>query len=187
LQSGKLRAAINVASYHRPAGSVRVIKNRIDARRIRRRCRRGRGESRILNEAFAIAPSVVLATTGIGRLLNINLLARVLPHITDKHPTGRSIETVAERITQAEQPDFLFQGRRSKERIVRRNRVRADRWIDMDPQHLAEQRRVILRVAAGLDVANSTILIVARAAVAGGDVEIVIVARARTKSDPAAV
>jgi hypothetical protein len=55
----------------------------------------------------------------------------------------------------------------------------------MDPQHLAKQRRVVLRVATGLDVASA--LVVARAAVAGSDVKIVIVARARTKSDPAAI
>ena len=57
----------------------------------------------------------------------------------------------------------------------------------MNAQHFSEQGSRVLRVAARLDVADAAILIVARTAIAGGDVKIVIVACARTKSDPTAV
>ena len=55
----------------------------------------------------------------------------------------------------------------------------------MYPKHLAQKCRRVLRVPTGLDVTGS--LIVGRAAVSGRDVKIVIVTRARTESDPAAI
>ena len=55
----------------------------------------------------------------------------------------------------------------------------------MNAKHFAEQGGVVLRVAARLDVADT--LIVFAAAIASGNVKIVVVARTRTESDPAAV
>ena len=55
----------------------------------------------------------------------------------------------------------------------------------MNAKHFAEQGGVVLRVAARLDVAGA--LIVCAAPIASGNVKIVVVARARTESDPAAV
>ena len=55
----------------------------------------------------------------------------------------------------------------------------------MNAKHFAEQGGVVLRVAPRLDVADT--LIVFAAAIASGNVKIVVVARARTEPDPAAV
>src|SRR5207244_584169 len=98
---------INVTANDSASGRAWIVKNWVDPRRIRRRCgrRRRRRVSRILNESFAISPTIIFATAGIGRLLNINLLARVLSDIADKHPTVCAVETVAVRIAQTEQPD----------------------------------------------------------------------------------
>src|SRR5882762_10517801 len=72
LERGKLRAAINVTADDRPAGRARIINNRVDPWRIRRRCGRRcrRWVSRVLNKAFAISPTIIFATAGIRRLLN---------------------------------------------------------------------------------------------------------------------
>ena len=59
------------------------------------------------------------------------------------------------------------------------------RGINMNAEHFAEQSGQILRIAARLDVTGS--LIVPAAAVSGGDIQIVGVARARTEADPAPV
>src|SRR5205814_8901862 len=105
----KLLAAINVTADDCLSGRVRVINNRIDSWRIRRRCWRRGGVRGILNKTFAVAPSIILASTGIGPLLNINFFTRVLTTVANKHPAIRPIETIAERIPQTKQPDFLFQ------------------------------------------------------------------------------
>ena len=55
----------------------------------------------------------------------------------------------------------------------------------MNAEHFAEQGGVILRIAPRLDVADT--LIVFAAAIASGNVKIVVVARSRTESDPTAV
>ena len=55
----------------------------------------------------------------------------------------------------------------------------------MDAEDLAKQCHVALRVAAGLDVTCA--LIVSSATITGSDIKVVIVARARTKTNPAAV
>ena len=55
----------------------------------------------------------------------------------------------------------------------------------MNAKHFAEQGGIVLRVAARLDVAGA--LIVCAAAIASGNVKIVVVARPRTESDPAAI
>src|SRR5438045_6774740 len=97
LERGKLRPSINITADDGAPGGVRVIKDRIDSWRIWRRCRRGRRRrvSRILNEAFAVAPSVVFAPGGIGRLLHVDLFARGLTDIANQHPASRAIETIA--------------------------------------------------------------------------------------------
>src|SRR5205807_446789 len=114
-------------------------------------------------------------------------LARVLSDIANEHPAGQTNEAVAERIAQTKRPDFLSRRCRTEKRIVRWNRGGPRRRINMNAQHFSEQRSRVLRVTAGLDVADAAILIVARTAITGRDVKIVIVARAGTKSNPAAV
>src|SRR5205814_5875642 len=106
LQRLKLRTAIDVTANYRPPRGARIIKNGIDPTPIRRGSRRRRGISRVLNETFAVAPSIILAATGIGRLLNINFFARALADVADEHAAGHSIEAVAIRISQTERPNF---------------------------------------------------------------------------------
>ena len=55
----------------------------------------------------------------------------------------------------------------------------------MDAQYFAEQRRIVLRIAARLDVAGT--LIVPVSAVTVSDVKVVIIAGPRTESNPAAL
>src|SRR5262249_46634106 len=182
LQCRNLVAAINVTPNHGLSCRMRIIKNGINTARGPRTTDTAR---RRRNFSFAESPLVIFAAAGIRRLLYINFLARVLPDIADKHSAGLSIETVPKRIPQSECPNFLTLRRRPKERVVRRNGRCARGWRDMNAKYLAEQRRVVLRVAARFDVAGA--LIVRITSVTCSNVKIVIVARARAKPNPAAV
>ena len=161
-----------------------IIDDRLDVARRRapahHRTARGRGEC-----PLAQAPAIVFAAAGICRLLDIDLFARALPHVGDKHPSGRTIKAVAERITQPETKNFLARRRRGTGiciGVVWWDGGDPGRGIDVDAQHLAEQGRYVLCVAAGFDVAGrgwwrAGVLIVTVPTVAGADVEIMIVAR----------
>src|SRR5689334_18247373 len=159
-----------------------IIENWIHSRRVGRRSRRSgrRWIGRILNETFAVPPSVVFATARVSRLLNIDFLPAVLANIANQHAAGRAIETVPEGIAQAEQPNFSswLRGRRRIRRwirIVRRNRVSPGRRIHMNSKHFPEECGVVLGVATGLDVAGPEIVSIT--AITRSDVKIVIVIR----------
>ena len=134
---------------------------------------------------FADTPAIVFTATGICCLLHVDLLARVLSDVPDKHPAGLAVEAVPKWIAQSERPDFSARTAHADEWIVRWDGGGPGRGINMNAEHFAEQGREILRVAARLDVTGS--LIVASAAVSGCDIQIVCVARSRTEADPSTV
>ena len=119
--------------------------------------------------------------------MTIDFFARALADVADPQVAGQAIEAVAERIPHAVGPDFVVAGydRRHvathrRYGLDRRDRVVAVRVagkvvaVDVDPQNLA-QKVVgdVLRVAgAGACVPGA--VVVAAAAVAGGNVQIAV-------------
>ena len=122
--------------------------------------------------AFAVAPSVV-APAGAGGFV-VDLLAGALSDVADDHGAGAAEAGVVEgplpRVAEAEGPDL---GPGVDRRVVdegvvggHAQAVGVRRWhVDIDAEHLAEQRGGILRAVLG---------IVAAAAVAHPDVEVAI-------------
>ena len=131
---------------------------------------------------LAIAPPVVAAAAAGG--LVVDFLERVLPDVAENQGAGAAargvVEAPAPGVAQAEGPDLsAHAGQRARdERVVGGNAV-ADGIgvcnIDVDAQHLAEQRRRVLRIV---------VRIVARSAVAHADIEIPV---HRREQDVAAV
>ena len=115
-------------------------------------------------EAFHHLPAVV-AATGSSRRLEVHLLVGALPHVGDQEVTGGPIEGETPRVADAlrprlRQPDGA--GVRRRDPIVGGD---VEVLVHVDAQDPAEEGVVVLRVAGG---------IVARAAVPGPDVEVVI-------------
>ncbi len=115
-----------------------------------------------------------------------SFFARSLADIADKKVTGRAIEAAPKWIAQSQCPDFPAHRRRgTSEWVISRNAVSASRGIDIDPQNLAQQRRIILRISTWLDTAGAFVIPVS--AITRRDVEIVCVAGSRAEANPTAV
>ena len=133
---------------------------------------RGRRARVVRRAAFAQPPAVVAAARA--DRLPVHFFARGLADVGDHQRAGAAVrpvvEVVAPRIAQAERPDLRQRGDRLPidERVVVGHAVAARigvRHVDVDAQHLAEQRVRVLRVVQR---------IAAAAAVAQADVEIAV-------------
>ena len=101
-------------------------------------------------------------------MLHVDLFAAVLADVPNKHPAGLAVEAVSEWIAQSERPDFSTRSADANKWILRRDRRSPSRGVNMNAEHLAEQRRQILCIPARLDVTGS--LLVSPAAISCGDV-----------------
>ena len=78
------------------------------------------------------------------RLLEVDLLPRVLAHVTDPHLPRETVEAEPPRVAQAKRPYLVERRRVTDERIVRRD-VPTHAVVDVQTPHLPEQRLAVLR------------------------------------------
>src|SRR5437660_963219 len=121
-----------------------------------------RAALRVTMESFHDRPAPVLTANARG--LEVDLLVGVLADVRDEQVAIRGIERVAPRIPHSVGPDLRPRPRRADERVVRRNAVRELR-VDVDAQHLAEQRANVLGIVE---------LVSPAAAIPEADVEIAV-------------
>ena len=173
---GRVRAAVDDAAGDRVADATWLIRVQVvvDGRRGRRV---GQGpRSHAGARALEVAPAVVAAARA--RRLVVDFLARALTDIGDQHRAGAAEARIVERelpgIAQPECPDL---GPRGDRHAVDEGVVAGDAHavdvagfdVDVDAEHLPEQRGRILR---------AMLRIVAAAAVAHPDVEVAVGAEA---------
>src|SRR5512140_3864504 len=102
-------------------------------------------------------PAVIVAP-GVGCGLEVDLLLRVLPDVTNEQITAGTVERPAPGVAQAIGPDLLPHGRvaAAVEWVGGRDDVSlACGWraVHVEAQHLAQQRADILRVVVGVAAA----------------------------------
>ncbi len=115
-----------------------------DRGRVLGRVAGGNGESaaaRVVGaaRAFHPLPAVVLAA-GAGGGLEVDLLARALPHVGDVEIARLPVEREAPRIAQPQGPDLVAHRRVADERIRRRHAVEGRSpgvHVDVEAQDLA--------------------------------------------------
>ena len=158
-----------------------VVKNRINRVRRRRVVR----IMRILNEALAVAPTVVFASARIRSEVYVHLLTVVFPDIANQQIACRKNKTRAKRIAQTIAENLLFdRGDGAKEWIIERDGV-APVVFDVDTQDFSEQGLRALGVAirkvriSGLIFQNPTIT--------RADVKIIFIPYARAEANPVKV
>jgi hypothetical protein len=111
--------------------------------------------------SFHNVPAVVFAART-GHRLEVHFLDEILADVGDEEVAGRPVEGEAPGIAQSVRPDLAKNARLSDEGVSRRDGVRGDAGLHIEPQEIPEQRGAVLGVLE---------LVVGAAAVPQGNVE----------------